>query len=336
MRQQDRLGIILERLNEAELGGRRRARRAPRGIAGLGTPRPPPAREPAAADPHPRRRGGLRASSTSCRCATAAASATTRSGRSPVRRAACSGDVVLGRPQRRLDDHRGGSGAGVALGPAGGDQRAEHRRPSSRSARTSSSWSAAGARAAESYELVGPLAELTLANINVDVAIIGVDGVNATAGLTTHHEVEAQTNRSLLRAAERVIVVADSSKIGRRGFARISEIGAATDLVTDAGVGRSRRRRPRARRARPCTWSTPDRPDARSDQGVGAPRRSRSGAGSRSPCAATIASASSQIWSHGEASPRCWDRPSGRAGRGRGAPRSRPARSGRRPTGTSG
>jgi DeoR family transcriptional regulator of aga operon len=93
-----------------------------------------------------------------------------------------------------------------------------------------------GSARSESYELVGPLADLTLANINLDVAIIGVDGVSATAGLTTHHEVEAQTNRSLLRAAARVIVVADSTKIGRRGFARISEIGAVSDLVTDAGA----------------------------------------------------------------------------------------------------
>ncbi len=91
-----------------------------------------------------------------------------------------------------------------------------------------------GSARSESYELVGPLAELTLANINLDVAVIGVDGVSTSAGLTTHHEVEAQTNRSLLRTAARVIVVADSSKIGRRGFARISELGAATDLVTDA------------------------------------------------------------------------------------------------------
>ena len=91
-----------------------------------------------------------------------------------------------------------------------------------------------GSARSESYELVGPLAELTLANINLDVAIIGVDGVSATAGLTTHHEVEAQTNRCLLRSAARVIVVADSSKIGRRGFARIAEISAVSDLVTDA------------------------------------------------------------------------------------------------------
>src|SRR5580765_2152210 len=90
-----------------------------------------------------------------------------------------------------------------------------------------------GSARAESYELVGPLAELTLANINLDVAIIGVDGVSATAGFTTHHEVEAHTNRALLRAAERVVVVADSSKIGKRGFARIGDIAAASDIVTD-------------------------------------------------------------------------------------------------------
>jgi DeoR family transcriptional regulator of aga operon len=83
-------------------------------------------------------------------------------------------------------------------------------------------------------ELVGPLAEMTLSNVNVDVAIVGVDGVSVTAGFTTHHEVEAHTNRALLRAASRVIVVADSSKIGKRGFARISDISSASDVVTDA------------------------------------------------------------------------------------------------------
>jgi DeoR family transcriptional regulator of aga operon len=90
-----------------------------------------------------------------------------------------------------------------------------------------------GSARSESYELVGPLAELTLANINLEVAIIGVDGVSATAGFTTHHEVEAHTNRALLGAAERVIVVADSSKIGKRGFAKIADISAASDVVTD-------------------------------------------------------------------------------------------------------
>jgi DeoR family transcriptional regulator, aga operon transcriptional repressor len=93
-----------------------------------------------------------------------------------------------------------------------------------------------GSARSESYELVGPLAELTLSNINIDIAVIGVDGVHPTAGFTTHHEVEAHTNRALVRAAERVIVVADSSKVGRRGFARITDIASASDIVTDSGA----------------------------------------------------------------------------------------------------
>jgi DeoR family transcriptional regulator, aga operon transcriptional repressor len=93
-----------------------------------------------------------------------------------------------------------------------------------------------GSARPESYELVGPLAEQTLAHINLDLAFIGVDGISLGAGLTTHHEVEAQTNRALARTAERVAVVADSSKIGRRGFAKIGDLAMASDLITDSAA----------------------------------------------------------------------------------------------------
>ncbi len=106
------------------------------------------------------------------------------------------------------------------------------------------------------------MAELTLSNINVDVAVIGVDGVHPTAGFTTHHEVEAHTNRALVRAAERVIVVADSSKVGKRGFAKIGDIASASDIVTDAGAsargpGRAAPARPAGPRRRPALTPSP-------------------------------------------------------------------------------
>jgi DeoR family transcriptional regulator of aga operon len=91
-----------------------------------------------------------------------------------------------------------------------------------------------GSARSESYELVGPLAEMTLEHVNLDLAFVGVDGISPTAGLTTHHEVEAQTNRALVRAAARVAVVADSSKLSRRGFAKIGDLSLVSDLVTDA------------------------------------------------------------------------------------------------------
>jgi DeoR family transcriptional regulator of aga operon len=88
----------------------------------------------------------------------------------------------------------------------------------------------------ESYELIGPLAEATLAGINLDLAVVGVDGISAAAGLTTHHETEASTNRALIARAERTIVVTDSSKIGRATFARIVDAGAVGELITDANA----------------------------------------------------------------------------------------------------
>ncbi len=88
----------------------------------------------------------------------------------------------------------------------------------------------------ESYELVGPLAERSLAGLNLDVVFLGVDGISREAGLTTHHEVEAQTNRVLIERARRSIVVADGSKIGRAAFAQICELDAVHELITDVGA----------------------------------------------------------------------------------------------------
>jgi DeoR family transcriptional regulator of aga operon len=84
-----------------------------------------------------------------------------------------------------------------------------------------------------SYELVGPLAEASLPLINLDVVFLGADGIDLDAGLTTHHEVEAHTNRALIARAARAIVVADSTKIGMVAFARICEISSVQELITD-------------------------------------------------------------------------------------------------------
>jgi DeoR family transcriptional regulator, aga operon transcriptional repressor len=88
----------------------------------------------------------------------------------------------------------------------------------------------------ESYELVGPLAEQSLAGLNLDTVFMGVDGISFEAGLMTHHEVEAHTNMALMERARRAVVVADSSKIGRTAFARICPIERVHELITDAAA----------------------------------------------------------------------------------------------------
>jgi DeoR family transcriptional regulator of aga operon len=88
----------------------------------------------------------------------------------------------------------------------------------------------------ESYELVGPIAESSLAGLNLDVVFLGTDGISPRAGLTTHHEVEASTDLALIERARRVVVVADSSKIGRVAFAQICAIERIDELITDAAA----------------------------------------------------------------------------------------------------
>jgi DeoR family transcriptional regulator, aga operon transcriptional repressor len=90
----------------------------------------------------------------------------------------------------------------------------------------------------ESYELVGPLAEQALAGLNLDVVFLGVDGISPTAGITTHHEVEAHTNLALIERARHVVVVTDSSKLGLVAFAQICPIDRVHEVITDAGADR--------------------------------------------------------------------------------------------------
>ena len=90
-----------------------------------------------------------------------------------------------------------------------------------------------GTARSESYELVGPLAESTLMGLNLDVVVVGVDGISVGGGLTTYHEVEAATNRVMIGRAQRVIVVADGSKVGKLALARICDARAVDELITD-------------------------------------------------------------------------------------------------------
>jgi DeoR family transcriptional regulator of aga operon len=93
-----------------------------------------------------------------------------------------------------------------------------------------------GVARAESYELVGPIAEASLQGLNLDMVFLSVDGISPRAHLTTHHEQEAGTDRALIERANRVCVVADSSKLGVVAFARICELDAVDELITDDGA----------------------------------------------------------------------------------------------------
>jgi DeoR family transcriptional regulator of aga operon len=86
----------------------------------------------------------------------------------------------------------------------------------------------------ESSELIGPLATYVLNDLLFDWAFLGVDGLEPVVGATAHHEGEASINRLMAQRAQHVAIVADSSKLGRRTFARVCDVDDIDVLVTDA------------------------------------------------------------------------------------------------------
>ena len=86
----------------------------------------------------------------------------------------------------------------------------------------------------QSYELVGPLATGILRDLTLDLAFLGVDAFDAQLGAASHHEGEAAMNSLLAAQARRIIVIADSSKLGRHAFARVCPAEKVQVLITDA------------------------------------------------------------------------------------------------------
>ncbi len=87
-----------------------------------------------------------------------------------------------------------------------------------------------------SYELVGNYAETVLNSIALDLAFIGVNGIDPVLGPTAADEREAAVNRLMASRSARAILVADSSKIGKKAFATMGDARLFGTIITDAGI----------------------------------------------------------------------------------------------------
>jgi len=84
--------------------------------------------------------------------------------------------------------------------------------------------------------LVGPFAVAALRTIHLDLVFMGVHGMDPRSGFTTPNVLEADTDRALVAAGRRLVVVADSSKWGVIGISSIARLDEADTLVSDDGL----------------------------------------------------------------------------------------------------
>lgn len=87
-----------------------------------------------------------------------------------------------------------------------------------------------------SNSAVGPFAERMMEGFSCNKLLVGVDGIDPDYGLTTTNALEASLNQVMIKSAQKVIVLADSSKFGKRGFGKICEISQVDIVITDNKV----------------------------------------------------------------------------------------------------
>ncbi|MBN8782576.1 MAG: transcriptional regulator [Sphingobacteriales bacterium SCN 48-20] len=87
-----------------------------------------------------------------------------------------------------------------------------------------------------SSSATGIYAEKVLDDFSCSKLFLGVDGIDMEFGLSTTNVMEAQLNRKMIAASQKTIVLADSSKFGKRGFGRICGLEDVEQVITDAGI----------------------------------------------------------------------------------------------------
>lgn len=89
-----------------------------------------------------------------------------------------------------------------------------------------------------SASVIGIIPETDLKGFSCNKLFLGADGISVTYGLTTSNAPEAHLNQIMIESSEKVIVLADSTKINKRGFGKICDIEHVDILITDSGISK--------------------------------------------------------------------------------------------------
>jgi len=93
-----------------------------------------------------------------------------------------------------------------------------------------------------SQTFVGSLTKPLIDQLHVDTAFIGTIGLSGEDGMTTTDPREAFTKEQIIANARRVVLLADSGKVGKVSFVRFGSFDSIDVLVTDKGIGTEAKR----------------------------------------------------------------------------------------------
>lgn len=90
-----------------------------------------------------------------------------------------------------------------------------------------------------SCSVIGDYTSAFFDNITCSKLFLGVDGIDIEYGITNSNIEEAHLNKRMMEASLRTIILADSSKFGKRGFGKICNLDQVDVIITDSGISDS-------------------------------------------------------------------------------------------------
>jgi len=80
---------------------------------------------------------------------------------------------------------------------------------------------------------VGPQTLAQLQELAADISFLGTDGLTLANGATTANILMAEVDRKMVEHSRKIVLVTDSSKLGRVGFVPFKPINAFNMIITD-------------------------------------------------------------------------------------------------------
>ncbi|WP_166979651.1 DeoR/GlpR family DNA-binding transcription regulator [Paramicrobacterium fandaimingii] len=77
-----------------------------------------------------------------------------------------------------------------------------------------------------------------LSTLNVDLVLLGSNGLTASAGVTTTIPDEAEVKRAMLLSAKRRVLTITASKVGLTSFCHVADLAELDTIITDSRIER--------------------------------------------------------------------------------------------------
>lgn len=88
----------------------------------------------------------------------------------------------------------------------------------------------------QSKSLTGAPAEGFFSKFHADILFLSVKAVSIEHGFCEHTIPEASVKKGMISSSERIVILADNSKLEKRALCPLAEIGAAQVLITDSSA----------------------------------------------------------------------------------------------------